>query len=82
MASATATTVKANIVDMALSLRQSSSASRFGIPQACCSLPNICSPKPVASGSGRYKSFRTGEFATEREAIQRAHKLIDTRAIV
>ena len=36
----------------------------------------------IKVGTGRYKSFRTGEFATEREANQRAHKLIDTRAIV
>jgi hypothetical protein len=32
--------------------------------------------------SGQYRSFRTGEFATDREAIERAHELIDTRAIV
>ena len=32
--------------------------------------------------TGQYKSFRTGEFASEREAIERAHKLIDSRAIV
>jgi len=36
----------------------------------------------IKVGTGRYKSFRTGEFATEHEAIQRAHKLIDTHAIV
>jgi len=32
--------------------------------------------------TGQYKSFRTGEFPTEHEAIERARKLIDTRAIV
>jgi hypothetical protein len=36
----------------------------------------------IKVGTGRYKSFRTGKFATEREAIERAHKLIDSRAIV
>ena len=29
----------------------------------------------IRVGTGRYKSFRTGEFPTEREAIERAHKL-------
>jgi len=36
----------------------------------------------VGTGQYKYKSFRTGEFATEREAIERAHKLIDSRAII
>ena len=36
----------------------------------------------IRVGTGRYRSFRTGEFPTEREAIERAHKLIDNRAIV
>jgi hypothetical protein len=36
----------------------------------------------VGSGLYRYKSFRTGEFASEREAIERAHKLIDSGALV
>jgi hypothetical protein len=36
----------------------------------------------IKVGTGRYRDFRTGEFATEREAIERAHKLIDTHAIV
>jgi hypothetical protein len=36
----------------------------------------------IRVGSGRFKLFTTGENPTEREAIQRAHKLIDTGAIV
>jgi len=36
----------------------------------------------VGTGQYKYKSFRTGEFASEREAIERAHTLIDSRAIV
>jgi hypothetical protein len=36
----------------------------------------------IRVGTGRYRSFRTGEFATEREAIERAHKLIDSHALV
>jgi len=36
----------------------------------------------IRVGTGRYRSFRTGEFPTEREAIERAHKLIDRGALV
>jgi len=36
----------------------------------------------IRVGGGRYKFFRTGENPTEREAMERAHKLIDTHAIV
>ena len=36
----------------------------------------------IKVGTGRYRSFRTGEFATGREAIERAHKLIDSGALV
>ena len=36
----------------------------------------------IRVGTGRYRSFRTGEFVSEREAIERAHKLIDSHALV